>query len=97
MLDSFEIYLMCLCHSDSTLIHYSMCLLWKLKSISSTSIVDVSGTFSLSILDEDQTKGSNVKHYRVRKIDTGGFYITARAQFDSLKKLIEHYQSELMM
>ncbi|XP_076803953.1 proto-oncogene tyrosine-protein kinase Src-like isoform X3 [Clavelina lepadiformis] len=51
------------------------------------------GTFSLSILDEDQTKGLNVKHYRIRKLDSGGFYITARAQFDTLKQLVEHYQT----
>lgn len=50
------------------------------------------GTFSLSILDDGPAKGPNVKHYRIRKLDNGGFYITARAQFDSLKSLVEHYQ-----
>ncbi|XP_039258119.2 tyrosine-protein kinase yes-like isoform X2 [Styela clava] len=49
------------------------------------------GTFSLSILDEDPHKGMNVKHYRIRKLDSGGFYITARAQFDCLKSLVQHY------
>lgn len=49
------------------------------------------GTFSLSILDEDPARGMNVKHYRIRKLDSGGFYITARAQFDSLKSLVQHY------
>nr|XP_018672695.1 proto-oncogene tyrosine-protein kinase Src-like isoform X1 [Ciona intestinalis] len=51
------------------------------------------GTFSLSILDEDQAKGLNVKHYRIRKLDSGGFYITARAQFETLKNLVDHYQN----
>uniref|UniRef100_H2ZGQ7 Tyrosine-protein kinase n=1 Tax=Ciona savignyi TaxID=51511 RepID=H2ZGQ7_CIOSA len=51
------------------------------------------GTFSLSILDEDQAKGLNVKHYRIRKLDSGGFYITARAQFETLKHLVDHYQN----
>ena len=46
----------------------------------------------MSILDDDQVKGPNVKHYRIRKLDNGGFYITARAQFDSLKNLVEHYR-----
>jgi len=50
------------------------------------------GSFSMSILDDDQVKGPNVKHYRIRKLDNGGFYITARAQFDSLKNLVEHYR-----
>ena len=53
-----------------------------------------SGTFSLSILDDGPAKGPNVKHYRIRKLDNGGFYITARAQFDSLKSLVEHYQGK---
>jgi len=35
-----------------------------------------------------------VKHYRIRKLDSGGFYITARAQFETLKRLVEHYQSK---
>ena len=56
-------------------------------------IFNFPGTFSLSILDEDQAKGLNVKHYRIRKLDNGGFYITARAQFETLKRLVEHYQS----
>nr|CAB3245995.1 tyrosine-protein kinase Fgr-like [Phallusia mammillata] len=51
------------------------------------------GTFSLSILDEDMSKGLNVKHYRIRKLDSGGFYITSRAQFPALKDLVDHYQS----
>jgi len=51
------------------------------------------GSFSLSILDEDPNKGPNVKHYRIRKLDAGGFYITARATFKSLKKLVEHYKA----
>ena len=56
-------------------------------------IVLYQGTFSLSILDEDPAKGVDVKHYRIRKLDSGGYYITARAQFDSLAKLVQHYQS----
>lgn len=36
-------------------------------------------------------KGDNVKHYKVRKLDNGGYYITTRAQFDTLPKLVKHY------
>lgn len=50
-----------------------------------------SGAYSLSIRDWDEAKGDNVKHYKIRKLDNGGYYITTRAQFDTLQKLVKHY------
>ncbi|CAB1349519.1 unnamed protein product [Coregonus sp. 'balchen'] len=47
--------------------------------------------YSLSIRDWDDAKGDNVKHYKIRKLDNGGYYITTRAQFDTLQKLVKHY------
>lgn len=35
-----------------------------------------------------------MKHYKIRKLDTGGYYITARAQFDSVQELVQHYMGE---
>lgn len=49
------------------------------------------GAFSLSIRDWDDVKGDHVKHYKIRKLDSGGFYITTRAQFDTLQQLVRHY------
>ncbi|XP_061416289.1 tyrosine-protein kinase Fyn-like isoform X1 [Lethenteron reissneri] len=49
------------------------------------------GAYSLSIRDWDEVKGDNVKHYKIRKLDNGGYYITTRAQFDTLQKLVQHY------
>uniref|UniRef100_A0A8C4ZUG9 Tyrosine-protein kinase n=1 Tax=Gadus morhua TaxID=8049 RepID=A0A8C4ZUG9_GADMO len=49
------------------------------------------GAYSLSIRDWDDMKGDNVKHYKIRKLDSGGYYITTRAQFDALQKLVKHY------
>uniref|UniRef100_UPI00358ECF1F tyrosine-protein kinase Fyn-like isoform X1 n=1 Tax=Myxine glutinosa TaxID=7769 RepID=UPI00358ECF1F len=49
------------------------------------------GAYSLSIRDWDEVKGDNVKHYKIRKLDSGGYYITTRAQFDALQKLVQHY------
>ncbi|KAK2895841.1 tyrosine-protein kinase yes isoform X1 [Channa argus] len=49
------------------------------------------GAYSLSIRDWDEVKGDNVKHYKIRKLDNGGYYITTRAQFDTLQKLVKHY------
>ncbi|XP_077595710.1 tyrosine-protein kinase fynb isoform X1 [Stigmatopora nigra] len=49
------------------------------------------GAFSLSIRDWDEVKGDHVKHYKIRKLDRGGYYITTRAQFDSLSQLVQHY------
>ncbi|KAL7876227.1 hypothetical protein AOLI_G00111900 [Acnodon oligacanthus] len=49
------------------------------------------GAFSLSIRDWEEDKGENVKHYKVRTLDSGGYYITTRAQFTTLQSLIKHY------
>ncbi|VIO96015.1 protein-tyrosine kinase, putative [Brugia malayi] len=45
--------------------------------------------FSLSVRD-----GDAVKHYRVRQLDQGGFYIARRRSFCTLVELIAHYQRE---
>ncbi|CAI5685481.1 unnamed protein product [Oreochromis niloticus] len=49
------------------------------------------GAFSLSIRDWDDLKGDHVKHYKIRKLDSGGYYITTRAQFETLQQLVQHY------
>lgn len=54
----------------------------------------VTGAYCLSVLDYDNTKGLNIKHYKIRKLDSGGFYITSRTQFTSLQQLVFHYRSE---
>ncbi|MFT7819284.1 tyrosine-protein kinase Fyn isoform X2 [Arapaima gigas] len=52
------------------------------------------GAFSLSIRDWDDVKGEHVKHYKIRKLDSGGYYITTRAQFETLQQLVQHYSAE---
>lgn len=47
------------------------------------------GDYSLSVQD-----GENVKHYRIRRLDEGGFFITRRAVFNTLKELTEYYQRD---
>uniref|UniRef100_A0A8C4GJY2 Tyrosine-protein kinase n=1 Tax=Dicentrarchus labrax TaxID=13489 RepID=A0A8C4GJY2_DICLA len=49
------------------------------------------GAYSLSIQDWDDIKGDHVKHYKIRKLDSGGYYITTRAQFETLQQLVQHY------
>lgn len=46
------------------------------------------------MLDCDNTRGLNVKHYKIRKLDSGGFYITSRTPFATLQQLVNHYCSE---
>ena len=47
------------------------------------------GNYSLSIRD-----GDSVRHYRIRKLDNGGYYITTRAPFASLTELVDHYSQD---
>ncbi|CAL8371124.1 unnamed protein product [Boreogadus saida] len=49
------------------------------------------GAYSLSIRDWDDNKGDHVKHYKIRKLDQGGYYITTRSQFDTVHELVDHY------
>ncbi|KTF76140.1 hypothetical protein cypCar_00031023 [Cyprinus carpio] len=49
------------------------------------------GAYSLSIRDWDDAKGDHVKHYKIRKLDNGGYYITTRTQFDTVQELVVHY------
>ncbi|KAM9003541.1 tyrosine-protein kinase FRK isoform 2-T2 [Sarcophilus harrisii] len=44
------------------------------------------GDFSLSVLDN-----KIVKHYRVRRLDEGGFFLTRRRTFDTLNAFVDHY------
>ncbi|CAM9428989.1 unnamed protein product [Lampetra planeri] len=48
----------------------------------------VKDSYSLSIRDEHM-----VKHYKIRRMDNGGVYISTRNVFQSLHELVNHYQS----
>ncbi|CAH2245640.1 tyrosine- kinase Blk [Pelobates cultripes] len=49
------------------------------------------GTFSLSVRDTDSQHGDLIKHYKIRTLDNGGFYITPALMFPNLKDLVKHY------
>lgn len=44
--------------------------------------------------DFDQNQGEVVKHYKIRNLDKGGFYISPRITFPGLQDLVRHYTSE---
>ncbi|XP_069007955.1 tyrosine-protein kinase Lck [Embiotoca jacksoni] len=52
------------------------------------------GSYSLSVRDLDHNTGEGVKHYRIRNMDSGGFYITAKISFNSLKELVQHHSRD---
>ncbi|GLV36492.1 Src oncogene at 42A [Carabus blaptoides fortunei] len=45
--------------------------------------------YSLSVRD-----GDTVKHYRIRQLDEGGFFIARRTTFRTLQELVEHYSKD---
>ena len=57
-------------------------------------LLSSSGAYSLSLRDYDPAKGSHIKHYKIRTLDSGGYYITTRAKFSNLIDLVEHYKSK---
>lgn len=50
------------------------------------------GSYSLSI--RDNQGGDTVKHYKIRMLDNGGFYISPRITFTTLQELVGHYRGE---
>ncbi|KAM9829571.1 tyrosine-protein kinase HCK isoform X2 [Syngnathus typhle] len=51
------------------------------------------GSFSLSVRDTDSS-GDTVKHYKIRLLDNGGFYISPRITFSTLQDLVKHYKKQ---
>lgn len=51
--------------------------------------------YSLSVRDNTSSHGDIIKHYRIRSLDGGGYYISPRMTFSSLPELIHHYSREL--
>uniref|UniRef100_A0A8C7Y8J3 Tyrosine-protein kinase n=1 Tax=Oryzias sinensis TaxID=183150 RepID=A0A8C7Y8J3_9TELE len=49
------------------------------------------GSYSLSIRDHDKQQGDVVKHYKIRCLDKGGFYISPSTTFSSLSELVKYY------
>ncbi|RWS03068.1 tyrosine-protein kinase Src64B-like protein [Dinothrombium tinctorium] len=52
------------------------------------------GAFSLSIRDWEQQKGDHIKHYKIKTLDNGGYYVTTRKTFSTLPELIAFYSEE---
>lgn len=38
--------------------------------------------------------GDTVKHYRIRQLDEGGFFIARRTTFRTLQELVQHYSND---
>lgn len=52
------------------------------------------GSYSLSIRDVDEKGTDSVKHYKIRMMDNGGFYISPKISFSDIGSMIKHYHSE---
>nr|XP_012608423.1 tyrosine-protein kinase Blk isoform X3 [Microcebus murinus] len=51
------------------------------------------GAFSLSVKDVT-AQGDIVKHYKIRSLEEGGYYISPRITFPSLQALVQHYSKK---
>ncbi|XP_028295036.1 tyrosine-protein kinase Blk [Gouania willdenowi] len=49
------------------------------------------GSFSLSIRDHTSDQFDVVKHYKIRCLDKGGYYISPSTTFSSLQELVKYY------
>lgn len=49
--------------------------------------------YSLSVKDWEKNRGFHVKHYKIKPLDNGGFYISTNQTFASLSELVKAYTS----
>uniref|UniRef100_A0A8C4FC30 Tyrosine-protein kinase n=1 Tax=Dicentrarchus labrax TaxID=13489 RepID=A0A8C4FC30_DICLA len=52
------------------------------------------GSYSLSIRDVDSQGTDSVKHYKIRMMDNGGFYISPKISFNNISAMIKHYHNK---
>ncbi|KAJ8413301.1 hypothetical protein AAFF_G00092970 [Aldrovandia affinis] len=52
------------------------------------------GSYSLSIRDTDVRGADAVKHYKIRMMDNGGFYISPKITFPDINSMLTHYQKQ---
>lgn len=55
------------------------------------------GSYSLSIRDYVPEEGDVVKHYKIRSMDKGGYYISPYNTFPTLQELVKYYAGESKM
>lgn len=52
--------------------------------------------YSLSVKDWEEGRGHHVKHYKIKPLDNGGFFIATNQTFSSLPALVMAYSSEYL-
>lgn len=50
--------------------------------------------YSLSVKDWEEHRGYHVKHYKIKPLDNGGYYISTNKTFTSLIELVQAYSSK---
>ena len=54
-------------------------------------------SYALSVRDyNEMTREVTIKHYRIRKLDRGGVFISPKKHFDDLLQLVDHYHRTYM-
>lgn len=51
----------------------------------------LTGAYSLSIRDWESIKQDHVKHYKIKTLDNGGYFVTTRKTFSTLQELVQYY------
>jgi len=67
---------------------------WSLIAVMWNGVADKM-SYALSVRDYNETTHEvTIKHYRIRKLDRGGVFISPKKTFADLLQLVEHYQSK---
>ncbi|XP_028328169.1 tyrosine-protein kinase Lyn isoform X2 [Gouania willdenowi] len=52
------------------------------------------GGYAMSLRDKDPQGTDSVKHYKIRTLDDGGYYISPKISFSDISSLIKHYHNK---
>ena len=57
----------------------------------------IPGGFSLTMRDYEVERGPHIKHYKIKCLDQGGYYVTTRQTFSTLPELVAAYMRKPYM
>lgn len=76
----------------------------RIKRAEAEKVLNMNGVEGSFLIRESESKpgqyalsirtGTIVKHYSIRTLDDGGYFITSRVTFKTLEQLVEHYRKD---
>lgn len=83
-----------MCIDFSSTFRFAVCFLWSFFTIPFTCFI-LTDEIKKNVCNHFSVRdGDTVKHYRIRQLDEGGFFISRRTTFRTLQELVVHYSAD---